>query len=497
MTAELLASDSVGHAAAAQGAWGTRLAALRSVSVAAGIASALLFVALGPAFELQLYGDGSVFSYAIAVRDAWTIHWHNIPGRLFVYLFCFVPAETFVAWTGNPRGGIVLYGLLRDGAPLLGLAATFATDRSYGRVVFTCACLSTACVGPLVFGFPTEMWIAHALFWPALAASHYARGLAGTIAVFALLLALALTHEGALVLEGVILATLLLRGVRDPAFMRGTLVIAAVAAIWLAVKTVFQPDPYIVDVMADAEWNFFNPRLLAGDLLLLLIAVVAGYGTLSVLLRRPMPRWADIVAGVLVAVVLGAYWLWFDRSLHTQDRYFLRTVVLLASAGLGVIAATGALAADGVLTGRLARLSRLVTAAAEWLPVRAIMVAAALVMLVHTVETAKFLTGWSAYKNAVRTLAMGKAADPSLGDGRFVSSARIGDALNRLSWSSTTPYLSILLAPQFAPARLVVDPDGNYFWLSCAAAKANEAADRAMPVESRRLIRVLECLHRP
>jgi hypothetical protein len=119
-----------------------------------------------------------------------------------------------------------------------------------------------------------------------------------------------------------------------------------------------------------------------------------------------------------------------------------------------------------------------------------------LIALVHAVETAKFIAAWTDYKAAVRTLAMGAASDPALGDPGFVSSARIGPSLNRLSWTSTTPYLSTLLAPRLAPARLVVDPDASYFWLSCRDAKANEAAERAVPVASRRLVRTLECLHR-
>jgi hypothetical protein len=96
----------------------------------------------------------------------------------------------------------------------------------------------------------------------------------------------------------------------------------------------------------------------------------------------------------------------------------------------------------------------------------------------------------------VLALAMGSAADPELGDPRFVSSTRIDDDLNRLNWFSTTPYLSVLLAQGMNPRRLVVDPISNYFWLSCATAKANEAADLAVPVESRRLVRVYACLHR-
>ena len=116
-------------------------------------------------------------------------------------------------------------------------------------------------------------------------------------------------------------------------------------------------------------------------------------------------------------------------------------------------------------------------------------------MLVHAVETAKFVSAWTKYKAAVLALATGSASDPALGDPHFVSSKRIGPDLNRLSWSSTTQYLSVILA-NFAPARLVVDPAANYFWLSCETATANLKADRAVPAEGRRLVRMHACLHR-
>jgi hypothetical protein len=128
--------------------------------------------------------------------------------------------------------------------------------------------------------------------------------------------------------------------------------------------------------------------------------------------------------------------------------------------------------------------------------VQAVTGATLVVMLVHAVETAKFVRTWTDYTAEVRALAMGTTSDPSLGDPRFVSSARISTDLNRLSWFSTTPYLSVLVAPGFVPARLVVNPTANYFWLSCETATANQNADRAIPVESRRLVRVYACLHR-
>jgi hypothetical protein len=116
---------------------------------------------------------------------------------------------------------------------------------------------------------------------------------------------------------------------------------------------------------------------------------------------------------------------------------------------------------------------------------------------VHAVETVKFVSAWTGYKTAVRTLAMGSASDPALGDPRFVSSVRIDPRLNRLAWSSTTHFLSVLLAPNFAPVQLVVDPGNNYVWLSCRMATASEQASRVIPVESRRLVRNHACLHRP
>ena len=127
---------------------------LRIVVITAGIGVSILFLVVGICAELQMFGDGSIFSYAIAAQQAWPFHWHNISGRLFSYVFVHVPAETYVALTNDPRGGILVYGLLHFSSPLLGLLVTLAADRTAGRVIFTYACLSTACLCPLVFGVP-------------------------------------------------------------------------------------------------------------------------------------------------------------------------------------------------------------------------------------------------------------------------------------------------------------------------------------------------------
>jgi hypothetical protein len=469
-------------------------ALLRSFVIALGIGWSIVFAVVGPYYGLQMYGDGSIFSYAVAVQDAWAFHLHNMPGRLFVYLFSFVPPEAYVGLTGDARGGIAVYGFLFFVAPLLGLAATWAADRSRGRIIFAYACASTACACPLVFGFPTEMWMAHAVFWPALAVCHYARGgVAGSMLVFAMLLALAFTHEGAIVLEGAILATLAPRGMRDAAFARAAGAFLVVMAIWVVVRAMFPPDDYYVGVFTAAALHFFDPDRFVNALFLLLAGALAAYGILFLILRRLAPAKAQFLAAATVAAALVVYWLWFDHSLHTYHRYFFRTALLIATLGLGVLAALYALDAGGLSVpvpfGR-----RQMAVLAGDTAARAATGAIVLVMLVHAVETAKFVVAWTHYKTAVQALAAGSAADPALGDARFVSSDRIGP--NSLSWNSTTPYLSVLLASGFAPARLVVNPRANYFWLSCDTATANQQAERAIPAESRRLVRVLACLHR-
>jgi hypothetical protein len=197
-----------------------------------------------------------------------------------------------------------------------------------------------------------------------------------------------------------------------------------------------------------------------------------------------------------VAAALLAYWLRFDHALHAEDRYYMRSVLLLVTPALGVTAAAFALAADGRLAA-VPLLPRFLAALRTQRAARAACGALALVSLVHAVETAKFVAGWERYVAAVRRLASSAASDPALGDARFVSAARLPAALDRLAWFSTTPFLSVLIAPSFAPTRLVVDPRANYFWLPCAVARGNLATGGGIPAAGRVLIATFSCLHRP
>jgi hypothetical protein len=469
---------------------------LRNLIVAAGVGWSFAFVVVSLVYELQLYADGSMFSYAVAVQDVWAFHWHNIANRVSVFFLSLWPAEAYVGLTGHPYGGIVVYGFLFNVAPLMGLAWTFIADRSRNGSIFIFACGSTALLCPLVFGFPTEMWMAHALFWPTLALAHYAhRGALGAAALSIAMTALVLTHAGGVVLAFVIVATLALRGLRDPLFVRGAVTLFAAAALWIIVKMAYPPDDYFADVLVRAGLKFFDPAIFQVNLVALLIVVLAGYGLLFFAVSRIMTLETALLAALAVtAIALLIYWLQFDQWVHASNRYYLRTALVVITPVFGVLSAFYALQADGVLP-RFFGLKKIAEVLSGATAIRGYTGVIVLVTAIHVVQTAKFVTHWTAYKPAVRALALGSASDPALGDPRFVSSQRISSELNQLSWFSTVEYLSIIVS-DFKPARIVVDPAGNYFWLSCQTATENANAARAVPKPARELVRIYSCLHR-
>lgn len=471
--------------------------ALRRVAITTGLGISTLFVIVGLAAQLQIFGDGSIFSYAVAAQEAWAFHWHNISGRMFSYIYAYIPAEAVVALTGSAKAGVAIYGLLFFSAPLLGLLATFVADRSKGRLIFAYACLSTVCLCPLVYGAPTEMWMAHAVFWPALALCLYAPpGARGTAAVFAASLALVFTHEGALIFAAAVLFAVFLRGWRDTTFMRAVGAFAVAMMIWLVVKLILRPDDYIAPVLGAAAYKFIDLGNLTEPAFVLLMATLASYDIAVLLLQRIAPHRAYAYAVVVCSFMLAVYWFWFDRSLLTEDRYNLRTILLIATPAFGIVAAIHAMDDETRRNSPAPFLAALAGAIERAMNPRLITGAFVLTVLVHTVETTKFVSTWREYKTAIRQLAMSSESDPALGNPLFVSSKRVGPALNRLSWNSTTPYLSVLLAPNLAPTQLVVDPDAAYFWLSCETAKRSEQTSAAIPAESRHLIRLYSCLHR-
>jgi hypothetical protein len=463
--------------------------------VGTGLGWSIAFPVIALLYRLELYGDGAMFSYAVAVRDVWAFHWHNISGRMSVFLLTMLPAEALVRITNSPSAGIIAYGLLFYISPLIGLAVTYAADRSPGRIIFVFACGSTALLCPLIFGFPTEMWLAHAMFWPTLALSHYAKTtIIGALLVLAAWLLLAFTHEGALVLLLAIAATLAPRGLWSATFVRAAISLAIVAVLAAAAKIILPPDDYYAGAFLRAVLHFFELEIFKVEVVLVLLAAITTYGAILMLLSIWLPRRACIWALGILLGLLSIYWLHFDHSVHASSRYYLRTALVIATPLLGALAAITAMAREGIVLNRPARLRHTLISPRDG-TLCALASIFLVVNLIHAIETGKFVASWMDYRDAIAGLAIGSESDPALGDPRFVSAERISPTLAPLSWFSTIPYLSIILS-NFSPNRLVIDPAGNYFWLSCETATRSKDAELAVPEQTRELVRVYSCLHR-
>jgi hypothetical protein len=249
-------------------------------------------------------------------------------------------------------------------------------------------------------------------------------------------------------------------------------------------------------VLATAALNFIDLSSLTLDPMRLLLVSLAGYGLALLALSWAKLERAHFYAAVAVVSVLTVHVLTSDAPIVGENRYYLRTALLTFTPILGALAAAYAGTGESRLQLALPSLRRLLGTLASAVSIRCAAGAMLVAMSVHVLETERFVAAWISYEDAVRKLATGTISDPALGDQRFVSATRIPDRLNGLVWASTTHFLSILVAPAFAPARLVVDPGANYFWLPCRTAAANSVGRRAVPLVTRQLLRKYACLHR-
>src|SRR5262249_15611253 len=119
--------------------------------------------------ELTLCSDGSFFSFTMAVRRPWDLLCCNFPCRRSTAdLLTSAPAllnhQAIRTATSSQR----LYAITSLCWPGVGIMATRMLYRTADKrcsAYFNVASLTT----PLfTFGFPTEVWMTCALFWPAL-----------------------------------------------------------------------------------------------------------------------------------------------------------------------------------------------------------------------------------------------------------------------------------------------------------------------------------------
>ena len=111
-------------------------------------------------------------------------------------------------------------------------------------------------------------------------------------------------------------------------------------------KVAFPPDSYYAPVFASAALHFFDATIFENELLLLLLGTLASYWIALTVLRWLTPAKAHIYATLIVTLALVVYWFWIDRALHANNRYYMRTALLIVTPVLGALAAAQALAAD-------------------------------------------------------------------------------------------------------------------------------------------------------
>src|SRR4029078_12279543 len=214
----------------------------------------------------------------------------------------------------------------------------------------------------------------------------------------------------------------------------------------------YPPGDSLADVLIRAGLHFFDLAIFQANLVILLIAVLTAYGLLFFAFSRVLAADTALIAALAVsAIALLVYWLQFDQWVHASNRYYLRTALVVITPAFGALSAVYAMRADGapVACPHLLQIAKFL---ANVMVIRACIGAIILCMAIHVVQTAKFVTEWTAYKAAVKALALGSSSDPALGDPRFVSSHRISPELNHLVLFSTVEYLSAIVS-DFKPAR--------------------------------------------
>lgn len=290
-------------------------------------------------------------------------------------------------------------------APALGLVATWLVDRSPGNFLFATACASVACFCPIGLRISNGDVGRAFGFWPTLAACHYARwSIGGHALVAGGLTALMHTHGGGVVLAGVAIATTMMRcGAERRRFRRASVAALIEAALLAVTLTVFRPDEHIKHVIDRAAFNFIDPINFWTPIVGLIAYALTIHGVFTATFALCEVPKAGFKAGIVVLVVLSGYWAIFDQSLHAEYRYWLRTAFLYLTPGAAFIAIVGSLHASCELRSS-ALLSRLVALLGSPRVIEHVAWTLAVLTLIHAVETAKFVRGWSSYIRAVERL---------------------------------------------------------------------------------------------
>ena len=292
----------------------------------AALVVGLLFPVLGLGFRLNLFADGSLFSYGVAACDAWDFHFRQIPTRVSAFLLTALPGQALGCLAGSPGLGVAAYALLFFAAPLLGLLATRAADRD-GRLL-PWAALALLLFAPLGFGFASELWVALAAAWPALALCRAAGGWGRRAAAIFAFAVLACGHEAGLLTALLIPFVLALGPERRRRLGFAATALLPALILWIGLKATIRPDAYLAPVMARVTWTFFEPALVLSPSILFPLVVPAVLAAGFLAWRRWLP------ALLLALLAAAAFWWVAGIPVHGSARYYARTMLFAGNAAL-------------------------------------------------------------------------------------------------------------------------------------------------------------------
>lgn len=432
----------------------------------------------GAVCGVMAFADGGYFVFGMATGDPWHLFWNNVPQRAAAYVITIAPLE----WALD-RGLLSVASLLPIysavflGFPVACMAlAPLSLGREQRRLLIYPA-LALAGIAPLLYGFPTEVWLMLGAFWVVLFTVIGRARARARLAVFALSLPVLLfLHDLGILLSLVILGFVALRALldREKRVTAGVMLGVAlpVLACWLWVKLYVPiPDPVFARQIAGNGAQMLDPRLMlkSGPLVAIALATLLVLG----LAWRRVDRGRAAIAAVLlfaVMVAAGGYML----KPFIPGHYTLRILVTGINLGLAGLAFMSDVSGTPRPRPAYAGMS-------GW----TVLLATA-VIAQQAVMTGFFLRDWSTYRSTLGGLASAPARTPDLDLADLGPALAGADArtrrivLTQMNWGWPTLYQNYVLS-NFRPHRLFVHMRHANV-LSCATVSAVDVRGLHIPV---------------
>jgi hypothetical protein len=424
----------------------------------------------------MLHGDGSYFVYAIAAGDPWQLKWKYLATRASVYVLTVVPTE------------LLSNGLSLSGEQIAALNGAIFYGVQLGQYVVSLVLVWRQCPRLLIFpilqyglstglgfGFPSEMLLAPGFFWICQLALSRA-SIRWPIVYFAFA-GLTFSHELALPSAVLVVAFAWYRHRRigTPSLLELQLFSAfAVAMVAACILIWFEGGG---DGAVQGAIYVFDPRRVLNNPTLWLIAIAVAAAVPISHARFAGRSYFPLVIGITFFVLAASIGFALDYAPGRYDS--ARTLIGLWMPVLGLFhllqyarpdpADVDASSAGKLLAGK-------------------IMIVA--VLSVNLASSLVFLQEWNvallAFRHAVNS-------DPGSGKMEIVSGERLkaligplGSELNeRVGFTWTWPYRSIVVASGFRPGYVLVDQDqalAQCAALSLASPTSRVPAAVAIPV---------------